>query len=319
MAEAPDNRKHWPVIILVVVVAVIFLVSLMLYQVPVNEYAVVLRFGKPTTQQITPGLHFRLPWPIDEIWRVDNRIHVFEGKTGEIEEVFTADGKNLLVTMSVAWRVAGTEVENFMKKVGNQEQAEDRLTGLVRSYKHEVLGGYAFGDLVNVDPAKVKITEIEAKLLAQIGANARSIYGIEVTQVAIRHVGLPENVTGKVFERMRAERERVAQHILSEGEARAVEIRAQADKQRVQMIADAQQEATRIRGEGDAQAAASYAAFAEQPDLAVFLRQLDSLRSTLSGKTTLVLDTTKPPFNLFEKDVLQQIQNTPVKPAAAKP
>ena len=319
MAEAQDNRKHWPVIILVAVVAVIFLISLMLYQVSATDFAVVRRFGKPLSRDTSPGLHGRLPWPIEEIWRVDNRIHVFEGKTGEIEEIFTADGKNILVTLSVAWRVAEPDVVRFMESVGNQEQAEDRLTGLVRNFKHSILGGYAFNDLVNADPTKVKILEIEAKILEQVRENARSLYGIEVTQVAIRHVGLPENVTGKVFERMKAERERVAQHILSEGEARAVEIRAQADKQRVQMIADAQMEATRIRGEGDAQASASYAAFAEQPELAVFLRQLDSLRTTLQGKTTLVLDTTKPPFNLFEKDVLQQIQNTPVKPAPAKP
>lgn len=307
---AGENRlsRHAPVAVMVGVVAAVFLVSMFLYQVPVTKYAVVKRLGKPQLDRDTsPGLHFRLPWPIEKIWTVPNTVSVFEGKAGEIEEVLTVDGKNTLIGIYLGWRVDQQHAVDFMQAVNTPEQAEVLLTGLLRNFKHGVISRYNFSDLVNVDPNKVKISVIEQEILKEISSVALAQYGIQVTMLGIKHIGLPQSTTNDVYERMRAERKRFADQVIAEGKSRADEIRAEADNDRKQVIAKAEEEAQRIRGEGDAEAALSYKTFAEDPELAIFLRQLTALRKSLQGKTTLVLDTTNPPFNMFQGGALEKL------------
>jgi len=318
--------EHWPVIALIAVFAVVFLTSTMLFQVQTTEYAVVKRFGSPIPgRATTPGLHWKLPPPIEEVWSHDNRVQIFEGKSGKVEEVFTKDGKNIVVTLYIGWCVSSPSADRikFMETVASPTDAEAKLTGLMSNYKHTILGEYNFSDLINTDPKAVKIGEIEDRLRDSIGKVSLSQFGIEVKFVGIKFIGLPESVTQKVFERMKAEREAIATNITSKGKAEADAIRAEADKERQSIIQEAQAEAKAIRAKAAVDTAQSYAVFKENEQLAIFLRQLDAIRTTLSSKTTLVFDTQTPPFDIFSANAYSALKSStlpvPVAPTATQP
>jgi len=318
--------EHWPVILLIGVFALVFLVSLCLFQVQTTEYAMVKRLGKALPERDTsPGLHWKLPWPIEEVWRHDNRIQVFEGSTGQLEEIYTKDGINIIVTLYVGWKVGDAtarsgeqtgDKERFMNAVVSQADAEQKLTSLMRDKKHSIFGEYDFSQLVNIDEQKVKLTEIEGKLRVGIGEQARKDFGIEVTLVGIKHIGLPEKVTQKVFDRMKAERKRIADEITSEGKADADAIRAKADAEMTRIVSEARNAAKLRRAEAEAIAAQSYGVFKDHEELAIFLLQLDAIRQTLSAKTTLVFDTETPPFNVFSPESFRDLGKT-ITPAPA--
>ncbi len=322
------RSQHLPIVVLVAVVALIFLLSLVLYQVPETEYAVVKRFGSPQLERRTaPGLHLRWPWPIEEIWRHDNRIQVFTGTKGELEEVYSADRKNLIVTVFITWKIMELppdsnegkqerkerEKQNneyrikYMNAVKTQEEAENKLTDLLRDAKRSVFGKHDFSALVNIDPGKVKIAEIEDEMLAELKQKASELYAIEVKSLGVCHLGLPEDVTQQVFARMKAEREREAKEITSKGEAEAEKIRATAERDKLERISQAQKEAKQIRAEGDQLANEWYKRFQKNPELAIFLRQLVAVRKILKDKTYLILDTTTPPLNVMTLETLQKL------------
>ena len=300
------KSKHWPVIIVVLLLSGIFLFSLFTFQVAYGENAVLLRLGKPLKERIlSPGLHFK--WPFESVWRVDGRIQCFEGNTGALEEVFTNDGKNIIVGVYLGWRVSKEKCIHFLERVGSLRQAEAELTTLLRSYKGGVFGMVEFDSLINIDATRVRIHEVEQKLLELIQKDALELYGIEVQFLGIHHLGLPEIVTSKVFERMKIERQNKAQRILSEGESLAVQIRAQADKESTIILAEAESKAKSLRAEGDAEAAKNYATFQQNPELASFLRKLDSIKRTLTEESVLVLDTNTAPFDLLQSDSIESL------------
>ena len=120
MAESKRVLQHWPVILMVLIVAAIFLIKMLTYQVDTTEYAIVLRFGEPQAETIrsrSPGLHFKLPW--ETLWRQDNRVQCFEGNMGEFEEIMTADGKNIVVSVFIGWKI-GSDAEAMH---GNKSQS----------------------------------------------------------------------------------------------------------------------------------------------------------------------------------------------------
>ncbi len=317
----PDtNRKniweHWPILVLLVIVFVILATALVCFQVKETEHVVVLRWKNPQPARNTePGLRVHWPYPIETLWRHDNRLHVFTGSRGVMEEVLTSDKRNVIVTVFITWRVSydkadpeGTVIR-YMKRVGNKKTAEEKLTGLIRSSRLKVFGKYPFSALINTDPAKIKIAAIEAALLADISSQAKKDFAIEVQRVGIAHVGLPQKATAKVFERMRANRKIESDQIIAEGEAKAKKIRAEADEKRDQIIATAESLATGIRAEGDEEATKSYKDFKKNPELAIFLMQLDALKKMLSKETILVLDTSTPPLNLLTAEALDKLKN----------
>ena len=258
------KRNHWPIIFIISVVTIIFVISLFAFQVRFTEYAVVLRFGKPLTpKSIEPGLHYK--WPFETVWKVDNRIRCFEGNSGVLEEVFTSDGKNIIASVYVGWKVSENQVVQFLERVQNVEKAEDELTSLIRSYKNGVFSKYNFSDLISTNPENVKIAQIEKEMLESIRNDALNLIGIDIKFLGINHIGLPESVTSKVFDRMRSERQKEVQKVLSEGDAISASIKAKATKESTIIIADAENAAKKIRAEGDAEAAKNYAIFKREP------------------------------------------------------
>ena len=318
---------HWPVLVLGVVVAVIFFIVLFVFQVQETEYAVVERFGSPRRhlvdgeQQVSvyeSGLHWKVPF-IDRVWKHDSRLLIYDLKRGQVEQMQTADDYQVILTTFVLWKVG--DPYKYMKAIETVENAEKKLDEIVRSSRSNVVGRHRLDEFINVNESAVRFAEVEAEILDGTRDIAMREYGIEVKRIGIKHLGFPEDVTEKVFERMRKERERRAESYRTEGQLIARKIRAEAEEEAKGILTEARTEATRIRAEGDQAAAEFYAVFQQNPQLAMFLRKLEALRQTLSDKTTLVLDTRTPPYDLLLPDAIKlgQVTTEMLPDAAAGP
>lgn len=287
--------KNKPLFIAGLLVAVLLIFLQVLFIVREGEAAVVTTFGKPVRSVTEAGLYTRMPWPIQRVYRFDHRIQSFDGP---FEQVLTRDGKSLLVSLYAGWRIL--EPIPFLERVGSAQQAERNLEGLLRNFTSATFGRYTFSDLIQVDPNGDAYETMEAEILEALRHEAEDRYGIGVAFVGIRRIGLPESITERVFDRMRAERTELAERYRSEGESEALRIRAEADSEREQLLARAAGDAKRIRAEGEAEAAASYRVFAEHAELAMFLRKLEVLEDIMTNKTTVVLNSDTEPFDLLK-------------------
>jgi membrane protease subunit HflC len=287
------NKNPLSIIVGVVLLAV-FIVLLFVFQVRQSEVAIVTRFGAPH-RDAAPGPHGRLPWPIEKVYKFDQRIQNFEDK---VTEDLTADGNTLLTQVYVGWKI--TEPKTFFPKFagGSVTEAEKVLEGMVRSAKAGVIGSNELGSFVSV--GGVRIAQIEQEMLnalqAQLKANN---YGISVEFLGIKKLGLPESVTQSVFDRMKSEREVLSSRLEAEGNAEAEKIKSKASSEAAKLLANAEREATRIRAQGEAAAAAVLPTFQQNPELANFLLRLSALEVSLKERSTLIFDANTPPFDLF--------------------
>ena len=284
-------------LLLVVVCFALFLTA---FTVRATECAVVLRWGRPIksfvgTETGGAGLHWKLPLPIDTVERFDARTHVFSTK---FEETYTKDGYNLIVMVSSGWRIA--DPVKFRERVITVEKAQEHLVGLVRTYKNAIIGQHPLSHLVSTNPSELQFDEMESDILNKVGMEAEEKYGMIVEFTKIKQLELPKSATEAVFQRMREERERIAVDIREAGEEKAKKIRADADAERAGIIAKADADAKLLMGQGDAEAAKSYEVFAENEELAIFLRKLDALRNTLSKRSTVILTTDEQPYDLLK-------------------
>ena len=170
---------------------------------------------------------------------------------------------------------------------------------MMRSAKNTAFGQYDFNQIVNTDPKKLELEKIQNDIKAGLIRDTDGM-GIDIIGVGINTLGVPKTITDKVFDRMVAERKQFADKNLAEGKREAKEIRIKADREKSTMIAEAEAKAQKIRAEGDAAAVEFYKEFEKQPELAAFLRKLDALRNVMNGRTTVVLDTAVPPFDLLK-------------------
>ncbi len=274
---------------------VIFLLMLFAFQVRTTEVVVVTTFGKFSKSISQPGLYGRGPWPIQKIYRFDNRIQNFETK---YEQTNTKEGLPVLVAAYCGWRISDPRVflESFN---GDFPRAEQELESLVRNVKTGVLGQHPFSELISTNVTEIKFDEIEKEMLIAVQAQAGKRYGLAIDFLNIKQIGLPESITSKVFDRMKAERTRLVKKYQSDGDKEAGIIRSTANTETNKILVSASAEATRIRGEGEREAAKSYAVFKENPELAVYLQSLKTLEQSLKDRTTLNLDQQTPPFNMF--------------------
>jgi membrane protease subunit HflC len=288
-------------------IAGLFILMQLLVIVREGEVAVITQLGRPVRAITEAGLYRRWPWPVQRVYRYDNRVRTLQGS---FEEALTADGKNVLIALFAGWRIENPT--RFLERVGTVEQAETSLDGLLRTFKNSAVGLYTFNQLVSLDANALRGEEIEQRVLEQARPQALERYGIDMPFVGIRRLGLPEAITQSVFERMRSERQALADRYKSEGEGEGIRIRAQADSERDQLLAQAEADARRSRAEGEAEAAEHFKVFEQSPDLALFLRKLDALEETLKTKATVVLSSESQPFDLLRG-------GTNVLPAAPRP
>lgn len=273
----------------------LFVLLLFLFQVRQTEVAVVTTFGKATRPITEPGLYLKLPWPIQKVTKLDKRLQTFEGK---FEETLTGDNRNLLVLVFAGWRIGDPALFYTRFAEGSLAEAERSLENILRTAKNAAVGRHSFARLISVNPDDLRFDQIEAEILAAVRKDAEP-QGIEVELARIKRIGLPESVTEKVFDRMRAERTKEVERLKAEGEEEAIKIRSAADLERDKLLAHADAQATRIRGEGEAEAARSFSVFQQNPDLAILFLKLNSLEATLKERATLVVDPRTPPFDLL--------------------
>jgi membrane protease subunit HflC len=271
-----------------------------------GEAVLVTRFGQPLRAATEPGLHWKLPWPIDEKIELEMRRRVFE--TGHTE-MLTRDKKNVIVRTFLVWRIADPLV--FTQAVGDAE-ADDKLQGLVTNAEISTLGEHDLSALVSTNPKDLQVNEIEAELLAATAPLAHDSYGIAVEQVRIERLSLPEENVGAVFEQMQAERNRFAVQYKAEGEKESSRIHSEADLEAAQIRAKGSEEVARIKGESAALVAKIYAeAHHVDPELYKFTRSLESLKALTGSSSTVILRTDSEPFSLLEgKPAVNQVPAT---------
>jgi len=272
---------------------VLFVLLLFFFQVRQSEVAFVSTFGNPTAGSVSPGLHFKLPWPIQKVHKFDARVQSFEGK---FEEALTSDGKPLMVQVYLGWKIVNPQLF-YSSFGGSTNDATRNLDGLVGSAKNAVVGKHPFNHYVSTDPAQLKFDDIEKEMLAYIKSEAQAKYGVNIEFLGIKRLGIPETITQSVFARMKAERERLVQQYQAEGQARAIEITAEANRKRDEILAKADAEATRVRGQAEADSQEAYRILERNPELATFLMRIKALEDSLKDRATLIVDTRTPPFD----------------------
>jgi membrane protease subunit HflC len=290
-------KKNPLTLIIGALLIIIFALLLFVYQVRTTQVAVVTTFGKPTLDVTNAGAYFKLPWPVQKVYYFDKRIQNFEDK---FDQDLTADNNNLLIATYVGWRIS--DPKTFFPKFagGSVAEAEKVLSGVLRSTKSGVVGKHPLSDFVSATADASKFSAIENEILTLVQSQVRaSSYGIEIEFLGINKLGLPENVTQSVFERMTSERQVLVSKLQNDGEAEAQKIRSAADRKAAEMLAAAEGQALEIRGKGEADAAKSLSAFQQNPQLANFLFRLTALEDSLKDRSTLIFDQQTPPFDLF--------------------
>lgn len=280
--------------ILVAIIFLVMVVYLVTFQVRETESAFVTRFGKPVREITKPGLYSKWPTPIEQVHKFDARMRVLEA---EFAETTTSGTVPIIVNTYVVWRVK--EPLKFLNAVKTVENAESKLRTQITDTQNRVIGQHAFGEFVNSDPAKIQFDQIQGQMLADLQGPVLNEYGIEIKTLGIKQLKISADVTKQVFERMKAERQRRTDATTSEGEAEAARIRAEANKKRDVLLAAAEARAKTIRGQGDAEAAQYYQMLEAEPKLAIFLRNLEALMTTLKERATIVIPADADPFALL--------------------
>lgn len=279
--------KNIAIIVFILLVVLILGLYLVSFQVRETELALITTFGGATKEDeiSEPGLYFRWPRPIQQVHKFDSRMRVFEV---DLVETTTKEAKAIIVNTFVVWRIS--EPLDFFNSVGDVEEAENKLDDQIRDTQNRVIGQYPFGAFVNSDPNKIKFGDIEAQMLADLrAAVAKANYGIKVATVGIKQLKVDEDVTAKVFERMRAERNRMTKLTIAGGDAEARSIKADANSIKTELLAAVERRATVIEAEGDAEAAKYYEMLEADPELAMFLRTIEAAKKSLRHRATIIL------------------------------
>lgn len=265
------------------------------FAVPETEFAIVTQFGQPMRTITAAGLHVKFPY--QSLLRFDRRLRVYNPRPSEF---LTKDKKNLVIENYVCWRIKDPEL--FVKAVGDTTAAEMRLHDIVWSGLSAALGSYDLESLVNAKPESLHGEELMETLSRLTDRRALEQYGIEVVDVRIKRLNLPEQNKQSVFARMRAERERIARQYRAEGEEQALKIRADADRQKEEILSAAYRDAEKIKGDGDAQSTRIYgAAYSRDPQFYKLVRTLESYKKILDDKTTIVLSSDSDLLKLLTK------------------
>lgn len=252
------------------------------------EFVIVTQFGRPVRDLREAGPWFKAPW--QSALRIDRRVQIYDPRPSEF---LAAEKKNLDLDVYVAWRVG--EPRRFLETVIDTAGAEARLHDLVWSELAAEVGRNPIEAFVTTNAAAHRLDSLVAGVAARCAERARPAFGIEVADVRIKRVNLPAQVRESVFQRMRAERSRIARQYRAEGEEEALKIRAEADKEKTVTLAQAYAESEQIRGRAEAESTRIYSeAHLRDPSFYELSRSLDACRKFLDDKTTLLLSSDSP-------------------------
>ena len=244
-----------------------------------TEQVVILQFGKPVQTITDPGLNFKFPAPIQVSNSFDKRLLEYDVPP---EEILSRDKKSLIIDNYVRWRIVDPLL--FLQTVRAIPTSKTRLDDIVYSELRQELGNHDMAEIIT------ETRELIMEKVTIASNEETSKYGIEVIDVRIRRVDLPQQNEASIYARMEAERKRQANKFRSEGEEEAQKIRAATDRDKTIILAEAYKTAQQIRGEGEAEALDIYAeSFSKDPDFYEFLRTLETYEKVIDKKTTLVL------------------------------
>ncbi len=264
-------------IIGIVAVVSAIIVGMSTYTVDERERVILFSLGEIKALDLEPGLHFKFPL-VNNVRKFDSRVLTLDIPP---DRFLTSEAKNVIVDFYAKWRI--DDVGQFFRSTrGNERNAEDRLAQILRDGMRNEFARYTLEQVVSGE----RLT-IMGAVRQQALDTAREL-GVVLVDVRIRRMDLPDEVSESVYERMRAERQRVAQDFRARGREEAERIRARADRERTVILADAYRESEQLRGEGDARAAETYArAFGEDEEFFSFYRSLIAYRSTMTGDNTM--------------------------------
>jgi len=273
-------RRYYPA---AAAAAFLILCYLSLYSVRETEFVLVTQFGRPVRTVTDAGL--KVKWFFQTAIYFDRRLRVYNPRPSEF---LTHDKKNIVIENYVLWRIE--DPDRFVQTVGDATAAEMRLHDIIWSGLSAALGTHDLDSIVGTEPEKVRTPVMLDKLTALTDRTALDQYGIEVVDVGIKRLNLPEQNKQSVYARMRAERERIARQYRAEGEEQALSIRASADRQKEEILSLAYKQAENIKGQGDAESTRTYGqAYSKNPSFYKLLRTLESYKKVLDDKTTAIL------------------------------
>ncbi|MCP1376349.1 protease modulator HflC [Dyella lutea] len=277
-------------IIAVIVLALLGLNSM--YVVGEGQSALLLQFGRIVRTGDQPGLHFKLP-VLQQVMRFDNRILTMDASP---ERYLTSEKKSVNVDFYVKWRIANN-ADYYRATGGDPVQAAQRLSPIVKNALRFEFNSRTLQELISGGRR-----DITNKVREQTDLASRKSLGIEVVDVRIKQIELPNEVSDSVYKRMKAERLQLANELRYTGEQMATTVTADADRQAQVLRADADRDAAKIRGEGDAQAALIYAqAYGQDPEFFAFYRSMQAYRHAFDdGKNVLVIKPDDPFLQYFQ-------------------
>lgn len=277
-----------------VIVGLIILFTLLstLFVVDQRRYAIVFALGEVKQVISEPGLHFKLPPPFQNVIFLDKRILTLD--TPEADRFITAEKKNILVDAFVKWHIVDPKLY-FISFGGDERRATDRMNQIVKAALNDEITKRTVREVISGERGKV-MDAIRKK----VADEARQI-GVEIIDVRLKRVDYVEQINASVYDRMRAERARVANELRSTGAAESEQIRADADRQRTVILAEAYRDAENIRGDGDAKASQIYAqAFGKNPEFFKFYKSLEAYRTSFKSRSDLmVIDPNSEFFKYF--------------------
>ena len=277
----------------IAIVIALMIFSSTVFVVDQRSYAIVFALGEMKTIISEPGLHFKLPPPFQNVVYLDKRILTIDSP--EADRFITAEKKNILVDSFVKWHITDPRLY-YISFGGDEQRAKDRLNQIVKAALNDEITKRTVRDVISGERSKV----MDA-LRTKVAVEAKQI-GVEIIDVRLKRVDYVEQINNSVYDRMKAERTRVANELRSTGYAESEKIRADADKQSAVIVAEAYRESEMLRGDGDAKASRIYAdAFGQNPEFYKFYRSLEAYRASFKTRNdVLVVDPNSEFFKYFK-------------------
>jgi membrane protease subunit HflC len=272
------QSKSFSALILIAILAMVG--SNSLFIVGETERAIKLKFGEIVSADIQPGLHFKMP-VLHTIRKFDARVLTLDARP---QRYLTLEKKAVIVDSFIKWRIAN--VQEFYQVTSGDELVAARLLAprIDEGLRNQ------FGERTMYEVVSGERDEIMTELTARLNEITKEELGIEILDIRVKRIDLPPEVSHAVYERMNTERQREAREHRSEGKELAEGIRADADRQKQVVLAEAFRESERVRGEGDAIAAATYAkAYKQDPEFYSFIRSLEAYRNTFNSKNDIMI------------------------------
>ncbi len=277
------------------IVSAVLIVYISSFTVSEREHVVLTQFGKPARTITRAGLNWKRPGLLETVNRIDRRVHTF---TTQPIQLLLGDKNPIVLTCYICWKVSDPLL--FFQSLVSTDVAVQKLGDMVNSQLGNALGDYALSDIINTDPANVRLDDLENAIQTNTNSNARRKYGIEVVQAGIRRIAYPAIVADAVYNRMRSERQKEAKKYRAEGKEEAAKIKARTDREVAEILAEAEKKAHILRGEGEQQALKIYSrVYGMDKEFFRFTKSMDVYKEILGSNSTVILSTDSEIFKYF--------------------